>query len=289
MKIETRPQTVAAIHDISGVGRCSLTVISPIISALGVQLCPVPTAVLSTHTGGLGDVAMRDLTDFMQPCLEHYKNLDMNFDCIYTGFLSSSEQIDHCLEFMSAFSDAFKVVDPVMGDHGVSYKTYTQEMCDRMGELVAEADMITPNMTEVSMLLSEPYDSSEISTQKAKSMLVKLSGLGPRYVVVTSVSLAGYGVANIGYDRDKNAFWKVKCDYLPVHYPGTGDMYSAVLVGEMVNGSSMPIAMEHATRFLELAVKTTYSYGTDKRFGVMFERVLPYLLDTRPASEYEIL
>ena len=130
---------VAAIQDMSGLGRCSLTVIIPVLSAMGIQVCPVPTAVLSAHTG-YGEFVMHDLTDFMVPVLEHYKKLKVDFDCIYSGFLASAEQIDHCLEFFRAFPDSLKLVDPVMGDDGRAYATYTKELCDRMSELVAVAD-----------------------------------------------------------------------------------------------------------------------------------------------------
>ena len=109
---------VAAIHDLSGVGRCSLSVILPTMSAQGIQVCPVPTAILSAHTGGCGDVVLRDLTDYILPALEHYKSLEYKFDCVYSGFLASKEQIDHCLEFFEFYRDSLKVVDPVMADNG---------------------------------------------------------------------------------------------------------------------------------------------------------------------------
>ena len=127
-----RLKRVAAIHDLSGFGRCSLSVIMPTLSAMGIQVCPVPTAILSSHTGGLGEVEFRDLTDFILPCLEHYKRLELEFECIYSGFLGSEEQIDHCLAFIHTYPNALAVVDPVMGDHGKAYRTYTGAMCERM-------------------------------------------------------------------------------------------------------------------------------------------------------------
>ena len=176
---------VAAIHDISGFGRCSLTVIIPTLSAMGVQTCPVPTAVLSTHTGGLGDVAMRDLTDFIPAALEHYKNLHLDFDAVYTGFLGSQAQIDHCLEFFKAFPKALIVVDPVMGDHGKPYKTCDKALQQRMGELVRAADIITPNLTEAYILLGQDYDFGPMTHSHAKSLLARLSEKGPSMVVIT--------------------------------------------------------------------------------------------------------
>lgn len=284
-----RPLRVAAIHDLSGFGRCALGVILPVMSAMGVQVCPVPTAVLSTHTGGFGDVEIRDLTDFISPCLAHYKKLQLEFECVYTGFISSQEQVDHCLEFISTYPNALKVVDPVMGDHGKLYKTYTPQMQKRMTELVKAADVITPNLTEAFILLGEIYDHNPISRSKAKSMLVRLSELGPKNVVITGLPLASNEVANVGYDKEKNAFWCSICDYVPVSYPGTGDIYASVLVGGLLTGDSLPIAMNRATRFTEIAIKTTFGYGTDVRHGVMLERSLEWLTHKEILNNYQIL
>lgn len=279
---------VAAIHDLSGVGRCSLTVILPILSAMGVQVCPVPTAILSTHTGGFGAVEMRDLTDYISPALSHYKSLGFNFDCVYSGFLASQEQIDHCLEFYSQYRNSFKVVDPVMGDNGKPYKTYTPQLCGRMKELVKIADLITPNLTESAILLSEQYPTGLFTVSMAKSWLTRLSELGPDMVIITGVTMTD-GKYNIGFEKNHSSFWKVKCDYVPVHYPGTGDVFSAVTVGGILKGDSLPIAMDRATEFTELAVKTTYSYSADAREGIMLEACLGWLTDNRILSNYSPL
>lgn len=279
---------VAAIHDLSGVGRCSLTVILPTLSAMGIQVCPVPTAILSTHTGGFGDVVMRDLTDFISPALEHYRRLDMKFDCIYSGFLASTDQIDHCLEFFSSFPDALKVVDPVMADHGKPYKTCTPELRRRMGELAAVADIITPNMTEAAILLGEEPNLMPRSSSEMKSILVRLSELGPETVVITS-AFSGGECYNAGYDRKNNKFWKVPYVQVNASYPGTGDVFASVLTGSMLSGDSLPIAMNRAAAFLELAIKTTYSYSTDARDGIMLERCLDFLMSHPNLCSYETL
>ena len=139
--MEKRPARVAAIHDLSGFGRCSISVILPVLSAMGVQVCPVPTAVLSAHTGGLGDPVIRDLTDYIEPALRHYKSLGIDFEAVYTGFLGSGEQVDCCLEFFKEYPGALKIVDPVMGDNGKPYRTCTQELRRRMKELAAAASL----------------------------------------------------------------------------------------------------------------------------------------------------
>lgn len=280
---------VAAIHDLSGFGRCSLTVILPILSAMGVQVVPVPTAVLSSHTGGLGEVCLRDLTDYLSPCLNHYRSLGLDFDCVYSGFLNSQEQVDHCLEFFGAYPKAFKVVDPVMGDHGKAYKSCDTKLMSRMRELVGVADLITPNITEAYFLLGEQYSDRPLTSSEAKSMMLRLSKMGPEYVVVTGVTLASGCIATVAYDRGNNRFWQVKCDYVPVSYPGTGDLCASVIVGSMLTGDSLPIAIARSISFAELAIKTTFSYNSDPRYGVMLENCLHWLMSAQSFKDYELL
>lgn len=277
---------VAAIHDLSGVGRCSLSVILPTLSAQGIQVCPVPTAILSAHTGGFGDVVLRDLTDYISPALEHYKRLEYKFDCVYSGFLASMEQIDHCLEFFEYYKNALKVVDPVMADHGKPYKTCTPELCSRMKELVAVADIITPNVTEAAILLGENPMQADVTIQQVKSYLVRLSELGPKIVVITSVFSDGK-TYNVGYDREHSKFWRIPYNMINANYPGTGDVFASVLTGSILRGDSLPIAMNRATAFLERAIKTTYSYSTDNRDGIMLESCLDFLISNPTLCDYE--
>ncbi len=284
-----RPPRVAAIHDLSGVGRCSLSVILPVLSAMGVQACPVPTAVLSSHTGGFGTPQLRDLTDYILPALEHYRQLNLDFECVYSGFLGSAEQIDHCREFFLAYPQSLVVVDPVMGDHGKLYRTCTDSMREGMGKLVAMAQVITPNLTEAYILLDESFSHEPLSSTKAKSMLARLSEKGPQQVVITGVSLATGEYANIGYDRRHNAYWKAVGDYVPVAYPGTGDVFASVLTGSFLMGDSLPMAMDRATRYVELTVKTTFGYSSDPREGVMLERTLEWLTHREVVKGYSPL
>jgi len=264
---------VAAIHDLSGFGRCSLTVILPVLSAMGVQVCPVPTAVLATHTGGFGAVVMKDLTDFIPAALQKYRELEIDFDAVYSGFLASSEQIDHCLDFFKSYPNALKVVDPVMGDHGRIYSTYTDELCKRMGELADIADVITPNVTEAALLLGEEYPQF-LTREKAESWLRRLGERAPA-VVMTGVQLKEDGIVNICGDRSGSRL--VKCDYVPANYPGTGDMFSAVLTGGLLKGEELHLAVSRATAFTQAAVKLTFERKTEPRNGVIFEEVLPKL------------
>ena len=287
--MEKRPARVAAIHDLSGFGRCSISVILPVLSAMGVQVCPVPTAVLSSHTGGLGDPVIRDLTDYIEPALRHYQSLGVEFEAVYTGFLGSGEQVDCCLEFFKAYPKALKIVDPVMGDNGRPYRTCTPELRRRMSELAAAADIITPNITEAAMLLEESYPAAPLTRSEAKSMLLRLSHMGPKRVVITGAEIAQGGLASLGYDGENGSFWYVPCEYIPVHYPGCGDIYASVLLGAELSGASLPIAMARAAAFTELCVKTTYSYGSDPRYGVMLESVLGSLLKNEVTGAFRAL
>lgn len=273
----TRPPRVAAIHDLAGFGRCALSVILPVISVMGMQVCPIPTAVLSTHTGGFGDVCLRDLTDFMDPCLDHYRRFDLGLECIYTGYLSSPEQVNHCLEFFGQWPKAMIVVDPVMGDHGKLYRSFTRELVEGIGRMVKKAQIITPNLTEAAILLGSAQPTGTLTTAEARSMLVRLGEMGPEKVVITGVTLATGEYGNVCYDREHNSFWKSVGEHLPIHYPGTGDIFSAVLTASLLQGDSLPMAMDRATRYVELTIKTTYSYSTDPREGVMLERTLEWL------------
>jgi len=284
-----RPPRVIAIHDLSGFGRCSLSVILPVLSAMGVQVCPVPTAILSSHTGGFGEVELRDLTDYTLPALEHYKRLGLDFECVYSGFLSSAEQIDHCISFIEAYPNALTVVDPVMGDHGKVYRTCTAEIRRGMGKLVSMAQVITPNLTEAYLLLGKDYDHNPLTASAAKSMLARLSEKGPDRVVITGVTLATGEYANIGYDRSHNAYWKASGDYVPASYPGTGDIFASVLTGSFLMGDSLPMAMDRATRYTELTIKTTFGFSTDKREGVMLERTLEWLTHREVPQRYRPL
>jgi pyridoxine kinase len=264
---------VAAIHDLSGFGRCSLTVILPILSAMGIQACPVPTAVLSTHTGGFGEVAMQDLTGFMPAALQKYKELNISFDAVYSGFLASEAQIDHCLDFFRSYPVALKVVDPVMGDHGRVYSTYTPELCRRMGELADKADIITPNVTEAAILLGEEY-SETLERETAEQWLKRLLERAPA-AVMTGVHLEKGEIVNIC--ADKQGIKLIKCDYVPQNYPGTGDLFAAVLTGGLLRGEELQEAANRATIFTQTAVRATFEQGTEPRNGVAFEEFLHML------------
>ncbi len=283
---------VAAIHDLSGVGRASLTAIIPILSSMGVQVCPIPTAILSSHTGGYENFTYVDLTDTMEAYIDQWKELDMQFDCIYSGFLGSVRQIEIVSKAFRLFStpDNFVVVDPVMGDDGALYATMNLDMVEAMRHLVQQADIITPNFTEAALLLGREYR-LDIEEDTIKDWLKDLSDLGPRIVILTSVPHEEFSkrTSVIAYNRDTEAYWKVSCDYIPASYPGTGDAYTSVLIGSLLQGDSLPMAMERGVQFITTGIKASYGFDYPKREGVLLERVLNTLGLPVMANSYELL
>lgn len=283
---------VAAIHDLSGFGRCSLTVIIPVLSTMGIQVCPVPTAILSTHSGGFGNFSFTDLTDNINDYISHWKSIDIKFDCIYSGFLGSEKQIDIVGNFFRDFklkSNPLIVVDPVMADHGKLYSTYTIEMKEKMELLVREADIITPNLTETYFLLNEPYHEGAIDEKEMKRILKKLSQMGPDKVVITGVIEKCNYRCNIGYDKNTDKYWKVKYKQIPVDYPGTGDIFASVLVGGFITGDTLPMSIDRATQFLYTVIEETYKCKTPNREGVLLEKVLGLLNNRNIKCSYEVI
>ena len=270
---------VAAIQDLASFGRCSLSVIIPILSHMGVQVCPVPTAVFSTHTGGFGKPIFEDLTGLMHGYIEHWKTLNLMFDCIYSGFLSHEKQIDEVLRFLNVFGgtkDTLIVVDPVMGDHGQLYKTYNETMQQKMKHLVSCADLVTPNWTEAHFLLNRSYSTDVMSEQEAKEMVKAISELGPSQVVLKGIPYGDGRKMNMTYDKVQDRYGIIPYEEVPSNYPGTGDCFASRLIGELLKGESLAISAQKATSFVTYGVKVTYEAQTDTREGILLERLLDF-------------
>lgn len=285
-------QRVAAIHDLAGFGRASLSVIIPILSTMKVQVCPVPTAVLSTHTGGFEGFSFVDLTDSMEGYIDHWRRIGIEFDCIYSGFLGSPRQIDIVSRFIDIFGteDNLIVVDPVMADNGKLYGTMDNKMVENMRKLIQKADVITPNFTEAAYLLGKDYK-SHIHEDEIKDWLVELSKLGPKTVIITSVPDADTtkNTSVIAYDSINDKFWKVSCLYIPAHFPGTGDAFASVIVGSLLQGDSLPIALDRGVQFITASIRASYGFEYPQREGVLLERVLENLKMPGIVSSYELL
>lgn len=293
--MENIVKKVAAIHDLSGFGRSSLTSIIPILSSMKVQVCPVPTAVLSSHTGGFEGYSFLDLTDYMEQHIAHWKSLNLEFDCIYSGFLGSPKQMKIVADFIDFFGhkNNLTVVDPVLGDNGKLYGTMNNEMVEEMKKLISKADIITPNFTEVTFLLNKSYK-KEISEAEVKEWLVELANMGPKIVIATSVPDENSHKADrktnvIAYDKENDVFWKVSCKYIPASYPGTGDAYTSVVIGSLLQGDSLPIAIERGVQFITQCILASYGFKYPNREGVLLERMLDVLKMPTISNSYELL
>ncbi len=257
-----------------------MTVIIPVLSAMGVQVCPLPTAILSTHSGGFGDMTFVDLTDGMEGYAAHWQEIGLSFDCIYSGLLGSARQI----EVVGRFIDGFRggpgqlvVVDPVMADGGKLYRTYTPQMQHLMGRLVARATIVTPNLTEACFLLGQPFSDDPMPDAAILDMAGRLADLGPETVVVKSVPTMDGRHANIAYSRREGRLWQVPFDRLPVNYPGTGDIFASVLIGGLLSGNRLAASAALATRFLSHTIALTHQLQAPAREGVLLEKALSFL------------
>jgi len=270
---------VAAVHDLSGFGRASLTVAIPILTTLGIQVCPLPTAVLSSQTSGVEGFTFHDLTDQMGPVLDHWARLDLRFDAVYSGFLGNPVQADlveRCMD-ERLNPEGFVLVDPVLGDNGCLDPTQTPEMVAAMRRLVSRADIITPNLTEAAFLLGDPWR-PDLSQEELRGQLVRLAELGPRGVVITSAPASSPdSTATVAFDRTQNRFWKVEGSHIPAFYPGCGDMFASVLTGALLRGDSLPVAVDRAVQFVQLGIRATFGHDIPHQDGVLLERVLDSL------------
>lgn len=272
---------VMAIHDLSCYGRASLTTIIPIMSAMEIQVCPMPTAILSTHTGGFGKPAMIDLSNFLNEGRQHWKKINLDVQCIYTGYLGNSEQSKIIRDIVKDFKkkETFFIVDPVLGDDGVLYSSLDNDMVVAMRELVKIADLITPNITEVALLLEKSFE--EINDPiKIESCLYELVNLGAKMVVITSApSLKGSDYLDtISYDSYKNEFTRVSIKKINKSYPGTGDAFASVLIGKFINGISLGESAKFASEYIGKSVELSSNYDYEAKEGILLEKTLNLLI-----------
>lgn len=275
-----RLKRVAAIHDVSGFGKCSLTVALPIISAMGVEVSVIPTAVLSTHTGGFTGFTYRDLTEDMRPIAAHWKSLGIKFDAIYSGFLGSAEQIDIVTDFIGDFKekDTVVLVDPAMADGGSMYSVFDLDFARQMTRLCAKADIIVPNFTEAAFMLGEEYRPAPYTKEYVEDMLHRLASLGPSKVVLTGVAFDEKQVGSASYDSASGEISYALSGTVEGYFHGTGDVYASALLGAYMNGLSLAESARTAVDFTHGCIVRTKKAGTDLRYGVDFEHGIPELL-----------
>lgn len=289
---------IVTIQDVSCVGKCSLTVALPIISAMGVETAIIPTAVLSTHTMFQG-FTFRDLTSDINPIMEHWKKEGFTFDAVYTGYLGSFEQIDLMHGLFAQFGgNALKIVDPCMADNGKLYPGFTPQFAAKMAGLCADADIIVPNLTEASFLLDIPYVQSGYDEAYIVGLLKKLAGLGAKRVVLKGIEFAKdqdsvsgvkgkIGIASYDSETGKVSWYFHRKMRQSFH--GTGDIFASVLTGALVRGLSLEKSYALAGDFVVESIRKTLSHKDHNNYGVDFEAAFPMLIrrlnkETKPAK-----
>ncbi len=269
---------IMTIQDISCVGKCSLTVALPIISAAGVEAGVLPTAVLSTHTQ-FSKFTFCDLTSEIQPISDTFLELGIDFDAIYTGYLGSFEQLGLVSDFIDRFGDKAKVViDPVMADNGQLYKGFTPEFAAAMAKLCGKADLIIPNITEASFMLGVPYN-PDYDEEYIRELLKKLAALGAKEVALTGISFEADKIGVYSYNAESGEYYYYCNKKLPISYHGTGDIYASATVGAMMRGYTTNEALSVAVDFTLLCMEKTMADPNHRFYGVNFEQALPYYIE----------
>ena len=271
---------IITVQDISCVGKCSLTVALPVISAMGVEACVLPTAVLSTHTAFKG-FTFRDLTADISNITAHWKQEKISFDAIYTGYLGSFEQIELMHSLISDFGGGSTrvIVDPCMGDNGALYSGFTPDFAKAMAGLCSKADVIVPNLTEASFMLGIPYVEAGYTKEYIEDLVQKLAGLGARRVVLKGVSFDDKKIGIVSYDSQNQKISWYFHEKMPQSFHGTGDIFASVLTGALVRGFELQEACRLAADFVVEAIRATLSHKDYNWYGVDFESAIPFLVE----------
>ena len=285
---KNRMKRVALINDLSGFGKCSLTAAIPVISVMGIQACPLPTAILTAQTG-FGDFFCDDFTDRMDFFTEKWRDMDVAFDGIYSGYLASPLQIQKVMDFLEQFqnTNSLYLADPVMGDHGQFYSMVNDEFLEGMRKLTQMADVITPNLTELCFLVGADYENliacneEDTYLDKIRELCEKLlSETNKSQVVVVTGILKkkekGEYIGNLAVSKDENFY--VETPYTGTGFSGTGDLFASVICGSLVKGFSISEAMKKATNFLQEAIEEATRERIPRNHGVNFEKYLSKLL-----------
>lgn len=269
---------VAAINDISGFGRCSLTSCISVLSAMGIQCCPAPTAVLSMHTG-FENFKMQDMTELLPQYLESWVNDNISFDAVYSGFLGSYEQIKHTEDFIRKNEGSLIVVDPVMGDDGKLYSTITEQMKKEIKKLVSLADIVTPNVTEACFLADVTYKSDNITEEEAYTLTEKIRQIGAKAVIITGVGIEGYANRMRYCYNDKGRFYTRSTPRSRGVFSGNGDLFASLLTGYLLRGYDLERAIDSSARFIYDAIEYTLKLQTPVSHGIAFEPLLRRVFD----------
>lgn len=270
---------IVTVQDISAVGKCSLTVALPIISACGVECAVLPTAVLSTHTQ-FKEFTFHDLTDEMEPIYSVWQREGLTFDAIYTGYLGSFRQIELVEDMFRRFAgkNTLRVVDPAMADNGVLYHGFTPEFALRMAKLCGQADLILPNLTEAVFMLGEEYPSS-YDREYIESLLKRLCALGAKKAALTGVSFEKGRIGTMLYDSETGEYFEYYNEHLPVAFHGTGDIFASAVVGAVAAGKSVEEGLRIAVDYTLECIRLTLLDPNHNTYGVNFEEATGFLVD----------
>ena len=270
---------ILTIQDISCLGKCSLTVALPLISAMGTEAVILPTAVLSTHTM-FKNFTVKDLSDQIEPIAAHWKSEGITFDAIATGYLGTEEEIETVKKLIEDFRtpDTLVFIDPAMGDNGKLYPAFNEAYAKKNATLAGIGDVIVPNITEAAFMTGSEYK-EQYDEAYVKDLLLKLVGLGAKTAVLTGVSLSEGKTGVMGYESETGRFFSYQNDRIPVAYHGTGDIFSSVAVGGIVAGLSLDDAMKLAADYTAKTIAVTMENPKKPWYGVDFEAVIPWLVN----------
>lgn len=263
---------IAAIHDLCGYGKCSLGVAIPVLSAAGCDVCPVPTGLFSSHTAFPGWY-MHDTTAILADYLDAWKGIGVDIDAVYSGFLGAPEQVDIIRSVYETYPNALRVVDPVMADHGKIYPTYTPELCEAMAGLAADADILTPNLTEASIILGIEWPGADVDEATARRMIDGLREKGARNVVLKGID-RNDGIIRNYVEGDSVEFFVTENELLPYMLHGTGDLFASSLLAAVMTGRDLSHATRFASDFVVSAMKITAHQPDFQNRGVSFEPLL---------------
>lgn len=275
-----KTKRVLAVHDLCSFGRCSLTAAIPVISAMGMQVCPLPTAFFSNNLT-YGEFTFHDFTDKMTGFMDRWEKLGFRYDAVYSGFLASIEQIEVVRDAARRFAsreESLVVVDPAMGDDGKLYPVFGPEYVDAMRTLVKEATLITPNFTEACFLLGESCGTAVPSSEALRAMTEKLAALGAKQVVITSVPAGENEIKVVSFDSVAGEYAERTTPRIPFTTCGTGDLFTSVVTGALLRGETLAAASALAMRFVSRVMEFTLASGSDPREGVIVEPCLKELL-----------
>lgn len=273
-----RQKRIMTIQDLSCFGKCSLTVAHPIMSAMGLEVCPIPTAILSTHTAGFKDWTFRDLSADLPLIAAHWKSQGLVFDGISTGYLGSKEMIGMVSDYFRAFPEATKIVDPVFADNGKLYPAFDQEYAAGIAGLCGQADVIVPNLTEAAFMLGEEYVPAGYDEEHIHGLLRRLTALGCRTAVVTGVVYDPARQGAVAYDAVTGEYFQYFRENIDVSFHGTGDVFTSALAGAVILGKTMQQALTVAVDYTVDCIRATMPDVRDHWYGVKFEACLPQLI-----------